>query len=81
MDLSNSVIIPREDFFELQAEALTPLSAGQRIAGTIQTTVIFGAMSAASVAGVWGWVKATDWLEERRFQRAMRKNAQTKNPS
>lgn len=77
MDFSNSVILPREDFIELQENALTPLSAGQRIAGTVQTTIIFGALTAASVAGVYGWAKIMDWLEERRFQRTMRKNAQT----
>lgn len=80
MDLSNSVILPREDFYELQTSALAPMSTGQRIAGTIQTTVIFGAMTGVAVATVWSWAKATDWLEERQFQRAIRKNAQTKNP-
>lgn len=74
MELSNSVILPREDFVELQTAAWsqTPASAKDRIAGTVQTTIIFGAMAAAVTAGTWGWAKAVDWREERAFQRRQR---------
>lgn len=80
MDLSNSVIMPREDFYELQASACTPATTSQRIAGTIQTAVIFGSLSAAFTAGVWSWAKAVDWLEERQLQRKMRPRTQPTTP-
>lgn len=70
MDLSNSVILPREDFYELQATANQPQSLGERLAGTAQTTVVFTVLVGAVTAGSFGVAKAVDWLEQRRFKRA-----------
>lgn len=76
MDFNNSVIMPREDFLEMQAVAWNqPTPSGkERVAQTAQTTLIFAAMSGAVVAGSYGWAKAMDWLDEKRFQRKMREN-------
>jgi len=77
-DLSNSVIIPREDFLELQASAYNPndTTLKTRAATTVQTTLVFAGMAGAMTAGTWGWAKAMDWLEMRRLARA---NAEREN--
>jgi hypothetical protein len=73
MDLSNSVIIPREDFLELQAVAWdsTPPAAKERIGSTIQTTFICMGVAAAVSAGTWGYATAMNWKDERTLRRAM----------
>lgn len=70
-DLNETVIMPREDFLELQAATYDPNSTtlATRAASTAQTALVFGSMAGAVVAGSWGWAKAMDWLEERNFQR------------
>lgn len=72
-DLKNSVILPREDFLELQTAAWDPnsLTVNSRIATTVQTTLVFAAMAGAVAAGTWGWAKAMDWKEKRSFDRKM----------
>jgi len=75
MDLSNHVIVPREDFIELQEVAYnqpTP-SLGERAASTAQTTLVFAGIAAALTAGSYGWAKAMDWREERQLRRHMAK--------
>lgn len=74
MDFSNSVIMPREDFVELQTAAWdqTPPTAKERVAQTIQTTAICMGIAAAATAGSWGWVKAMDWYDERQLKRRIR---------
>lgn len=71
MDFSNSVIMPREDFIELQTAAWDqlPLSVKDRVATTIQTTSICLGIATAVVAGTWGWAKAMDWLDQRTHDR------------
>lgn len=71
MSLENSVILPREDFVELQtaAWAQNPPSASERVGSTIQTTFICMGVAAAVTAGTWGWAKALDWKDERRLAR------------
>ena len=71
IDLPTSVILPREDFMELQIAAWdsTPPSVKDRALNSAQTTLVFAVMSGAVVAGCWGWAKATDWLEEKNFRR------------
>ena len=75
-DLHDSVIMPREDFIELSTVAFDNShvpSASERVANVLQTTFLFGAMAGAVAAGTWGWAKATDWLEERRTARFVRR--------
>lgn len=71
-DLSNSVIIPREDFIELQTVAFDNShvpSAGERVGQILQNTTVFAGIALAFAGATWGWAKANDWLEERRHQR------------
>jgi len=71
-DLSNSVIMPREDFVELSTVAFDNShvpSASERVASVAQTTAVFGVMGAAIIGVTWGCTKAVDWLEERRLRR------------
>lgn len=74
MDLSTSVIIPREDFLELQTAAYNqpPASGKERIGNALQIIVFCSAAAAAVTAASWGWAKAVDWREERAFQRSQR---------
>ena len=79
LDFANSVIMPREDFIELQTAAwdTTPTTVGTRIASTVQTTLVCAVLAGAFTAGCWGWAKATDWLEEKNYQRETRKRNRT----
>lgn len=72
MNLENSVILPREDFVELQEAAWAQPTAtlGNRVASTLQTTIICFSAAAAVTAGTWGWAKACDWKDERALARA-----------
>jgi hypothetical protein len=80
MDFSNSVILPREDFVELQEAAWsqTPTSAGDRAANTAQTAVVLLLCSGAVTLGAWGWYKAMNWYDEQDLKRAL-KNPKYKN--
>lgn len=72
MDLSNHVIVPLEDFHELQATAYnqpTP-TASERVGSSLQTIVFCAAAAAAVTGASWGWATAVDWIEEKRFKRA-----------
>lgn len=72
MDLSTSVIIPREDFLELQEVAYDnkyPVSIADRAANTAQTIVVVGGLGTIAVAVVWGFTRITDKLDERRYKR------------
>lgn len=82
MDLSNSVILPREDFAELQETAWTqtPTSASQRVASTIQTSLVIAGLAAGASVSMWVWVKAMDWREERIAAR-MAANPEYKQPN
>jgi len=73
----NHVVLPREDFIELNTAAHTDPSVGDRIASTTQTTLVFGALAAGVTATAFGIAKATDWLEERRYKRATRTSEKT----
>lgn len=80
MDLNQSVIMPREDFMELQIAAWdkdpTPLK--ERVAQSAQTTFVMSMLAAVTVAGTWGCVKAVDWLEQRRIDRQIAQQTTTK---
>lgn len=67
MDLSNSVILPREDFLEMQEVAWNqpPVSFKDRSSSVAQTTLIVFVTAAAFTVGRWGWVTATDWYEKK----------------
>lgn len=75
MDLSNSVIMPRDDFDELVSSAYTNqhVPFKDRAASTAQTTFVLTVMAGAVTAGAWGCTKAVDWLEERRLRRDLAK--------
>lgn len=71
-ELSNSVIMPREDFLELQAVAYDNShvpTLGERAANTGQALVVFAGIAAAVTAGTWGWAAARDWFERRQTER------------
>jgi hypothetical protein len=71
-DLSESVIMPREDFYELSTVAFDNShvpSATERVGQSIQTIAVFGALAGAVGAATWMCVKAQDWLETRRLKR------------
>lgn len=81
MDLSNSVIMPRDDFDELTNAAYSNqhVPFKDRAASTAQTTFVFAALAGAVTAGAWGCTKAVDWLEERRLKRDLARR-ETKQP-
>lgn len=71
-DLSQSVIIPREDLIELQTAAFDNShvpTVGERVGNTTQALVTFAGIAAAITGATWGWAKANDWLENRRHKR------------
>ena len=71
MDLSNSVIIPREDFAELELAAYSspPSTYGHRVLTIVQFTLFFTLATAAGSVMSWQWAKANDWLEQRKADR------------
>lgn len=73
MDLSNHVILPNEDYIALQEAAWDPIPipVKDRIGSSVQTLVILSAVAGVVTASSWGWAKAVNWLEDRRFQRDM----------
>lgn len=68
----NHVVLPREDFNELNTAAHNDPSVADRVASTTQTFFVFGALAAGVTGAAVGIAKATDWLEERRYKRAVR---------
>lgn len=70
LDLSNSVVLPTEEYHELQAAAQTPSTLKQGLSQAVVTTAVMFGISAAASVGMLGWVKAVDWLETRRLARA-----------
>lgn len=80
-DFSNSVLVPRDHFTELETAAYDNShvpTAGERVASTLQTGGVLGLMAAAVVAGTWGWAAGVDWLEKRRQRRFIAKHDVTK---
>lgn len=71
-DLSNSVIMPREDFIELTTVAFdnhhVP-TASERAGGIVQTTLYCAILGSTVVAVTWGWAKALDWRDEKKAKR------------
>lgn len=65
MDFSKSVIMPREDFEELQIAAWdhNPPTVGERVGQTIQTSMVFAGLTAAFSVGTWAWYKLMSKLE------------------
>ena len=80
MDLSNSVIIPKEDFYELETAAYTspPTTTASKVGTTVQFLLFFAAATAAGSAMSWQWAKANDWLDEKQTERKLRLAAETK---
>lgn len=82
MDLDNHVILPREDFLEMQSAAMhVSTSVSDRVAGTLHTTAVLTVMSAAIVGTTWGVAKAMDWFETRRLARERTTNVKPTFPS
>lgn len=74
-DLSNSVIMPRDDFYELSTVAFDNShvpSASERAATVLQSTLLFAGLAAAVTAGTVGWSWAVDRLEQRRHARQLK---------
>lgn len=68
MDLSNSVILPREDFVELQTAAwdnIHPTTNSERLGSIAQTTAVFVVIALAVTAGSWGYAQAKVWSEKK----------------
>lgn len=75
-DLSNSVIMPREDFIELSTVAFDNShvpTAGERVANTAQAISVFAGIAGAVTAATWGWAKAVDWREKKQHERELAK--------
>lgn len=70
MDLSNSVVMPREDFIELSTAAWDhhPTPPSERFAQTLQTSTIFMAMAAAFSVGTWVWYRLMSQLEKEKLE-------------
>jgi len=75
LDPTKSVILPADDFLELQASAYSspPKTTSDRIGGTVQTIIVCAALAGCVTASSWGIAKAMDWYEERQLDRAMRR--------
>lgn len=69
LDLSNSVILPREDFLELTMSAFDqdPASLGTRVASTVQILTICFGMAASVAVGTWAWTKQLEKLEDKKL--------------
>ena len=83
-DFSNSVIMPREDFVELETAAFDNShvpSASERVGQTLQAGGVFAFMAGAVIAGTWGWAAGVDWLERRRQKRFHAKHDLVTNKS
>lgn len=80
MDFSNSVILPREDFVELQEAAWSndPQPTAERIASVAQTFTVFAIVTGAVLAMSWGYHAAADWRERKAFERRL-KQARPRN--
>lgn len=63
------VVLPADDFRELQATAHQNLTLGERAASTAQTSLVFGAIAGAFVAASWGFARAVDWRDRRKHER------------
>jgi hypothetical protein len=75
-DLGNSVIIPREDFLELQTVAFDNShvpSFGERAGAITQTLAVFAGVAGMVTFATWGWAKANDWREKRQYERELAK--------
>lgn len=73
MDFSKSVIMPREDFQELEIAAWDhhPTPTSERIAQSIQTSLVFAGMSAAFSVGMLVWYKLQSKLQDEKHQDKM----------
>lgn len=64
-DFTNSVILPREDFIELSTAAWDhhPTPVAERVATTIQTTIVCSVLALAFSGATWAWYKAMSKLD------------------
>ena len=74
MDFSNSVILPREDFVELQEAAWNApdLTTKDRVANSVQAFVYCAFGAGMIAAGTWGWATAVEWHEKKASERRLR---------
>ena len=72
MDLTNHVILPREDFVELQTTAYEQTQTiKERVVGTIHYTVVCGVTAGVVAASSWAYAKAMDWKDAKSFEREL----------
>ena len=71
MDFSNSVIIPRDDFVELEAAAYSTESKTlkDRTIDTVQASVLIVVAGAVVAGASWAWVRATNWYDKKSAER------------
>lgn len=71
MDLSKHVLLSEDAFAELSAAAWNrdPTPMSERVAGTMQATIVFAGIAGAFTAAAWGIAKAVDWYETRALAR------------
>lgn len=71
--LTNSVILPVEDFRELSEVAWNqpPATGKERVESVLQTTAIVAACAAAFSAASWGWAKAVNWRDKKSHERKL----------
>jgi len=74
MELSQSVIMPREDFQELQIAAWdNDQTLGDRVATIVQTTIVITIVATAFAGGTWAYAKAMTWKDQKTHEREMAK--------
>ena len=68
LDLSTSVIMPRDDFQELVTVAFNQTTTtGERVATSVQTFVFCTTVVTAFAGGMWAWYKSMAKLEDKKL--------------
>lgn len=69
MDLTNHVVLPREDFIELQTAAWQQPELKDRVASTLQSLIVVAAVASIVPIGSWAHAKAQNWRDDKAFIR------------
>ena len=82
MRLSDSVIIPRAEFEELEFAAYTSPKKNiqERAIDTVQASVLIVVTGAVMGVVTWVWVKTQDKIDEKNRQRRLREDETLGNP-
>jgi|SRR5881398_918091 len=82
LDLSNSVILPREDYQELSEAAWnqTPTAIKDRLAQTAQTTIVCTLLVGAISGGMYVYYKLQSKLEDKKHEQRLAEIEAELNP-